>query len=346
MILKEISLRNFRNFRKREFIFSSGANLVVGPNMIGKTNLLEAIYLLSCGESLRAGRIEEMVEEKRVVSHIESLVERERGRLKLRIVLTRGMINGKMVPRRQFFLDGVKKTKANFVGNFLAVVFRPEDLDIIIDSPSVRRSFLNEVLVQSDREYYRSYLSYRKGLSSRNKVLESIREGRTSLKALFFWDRLLIENGELITRKREELISFLNDHQGLLGPIKIVYQKSIISLQRLEEKRNVEVAVGMTLVGPHRDDFSVFKNGHNLSIYGSRGEQRLAVLWLKMGQLKFLETVRQEKPVLLLDDIFSELDEGHRELVVEGIDGYQAIITSTDKLPFLANKVNIIRFEN
>ncbi len=337
MVLKSISLKNFRNYQQRTFPFSPGVNLVVGPNTFGKTNLLESIYLLSVGDSFRAKRVEEMIAYNDKIAHIEGRTIVGGEDLKLAVVLTRGVIEGKSVPLRQFFLNNISKSKRNFVGSFLAVIFRPEDLKIIINSPATRRDFLDEVLSQADSEYYRASLSYRKGLRSRNKVLESIREGKTLAKALFFWDRLLVENGGLITKKREEFIEFLNHQDNAFGALKISYQKNLVSLQRLEEKRNIEIMAAMTLVGPHRDDFWISEGNRNLSIYGSRGEQRLAVLWLRLGQLRFLEDKRQEKPVLLLDDIFSELDKNHREIIVKEIGGYQVVVTSTDKF-FVENE--------
>jgi len=331
MLLKKISLQDFRNYKKRTFNFSPGVNLVVGPNTLGKTNLLETIYLLSSGDSFRAKKIEEMVAHDEQVAHVVGTVEVDREILRLSVVLTRGIIEGKRVPLRQFFLNNVKKSKMSFIGNFLAVIFRPEDLEIVIDSPAIRRDFLDDVLNQADREYYRAHLSYRKGLRSRNKILENIRERKTSTRALFFWDRLLVENGELITKKREEFINFLNDQEDAFGKLEIFYQKNLVSLKRLEEKRNIEIAAAMTLVGPHRDDFSILGNNGNLSVYGSRGEQRLAVLWLRLGQLEFLRRARSKQPVLLLDDIFSELDGKNRRIIFEAIEGNQVIITSTDE---------------
>jgi len=345
MLLKKISLQNFRNYEKKTFDFSPNVNLVVGSNTLGKTNLLEAIYLLSSGGSFRAKKIEEMVAYDRSVAHIDGAVKIDGEDIKFSIVLTRGLIGEKRVPLRQFFLNNVRKSKISFIGNFLAVIFRPEDLEIVIDSPAIRRNFLDEVLNQADREYYRAHLSYRKGLRSRNKVLENIREGKISTKALFFWDRLLIENGELISKKREEFVSFLNNQEDAFGKLTVLYQRNLISLKRLEEKRNIEIAAAMTLVGPHRDDFWISGNGRNLSIYGSRGEQRLAVLWLRLGQLEFLRRARGKQPVLLLDDIFSELDSKNQRIIFEAMGDNQVIITSTDEFSLLAKKANIIRLE-
>jgi len=342
MFLKKILLDHYRNYDRKEFIFNPGFNLIIGPNASGKTNLMEAIYLLSSGDSFRAGKIGETVNHRSQVAHVEGVVIVNNEELNLAVVLTRGELNGKKVRRRKFSLDGTAKSKGNFVGHFLSVLFRPEDLEIIIDSPSLRRGFLDEVLRQSSWEYYRADLSYRKGLRSRNKVLEQIREGTTTEKALYFWDRLLIKNGQLITHQREELLSFLDQQESVFGKLSVQYKKNIISEKRIEEKRQTAIKAGLTLVGPHRDDFAVFEGGkRNLAIFGSRGEQRLGVLWLKLGQLAYLEKVKEIQVVLLLDDIFSELDKAHRQMVLDAIDHRQVIASSAASLT-LPNKVHLI----
>ena len=343
VIIQSIFLKNFRSYQEREFSFSPRVNLILGPNAAGKTNLLEAIYLLFSGESFRAGKIEEMIKDKTTVAHIQGKVRKDGTKEDLKVVLSRGEINGHLVPRRQFLIDETKRSKRNFIGHFLAVIFRPEDLDIVIGSPSLRRRFLDEVLMGVDNEYYRSLLSYQKGLRARNRVLESIREGKTTIQSLFFWDRLLIKNGELITQKREALIEFLNGNKATGSSLKINYLKNIISPQRLAEKQKAEIGAGMSLVGPHRDDFVILKNGWSLFSYGSRGEQRLGVFWLKMGQLSFWQEKTKEKPVLLLDDIFSELDESHQEAVFAVLQAGQVIIAATAKPSFLDSKTEVIK---
>ena len=346
MFLKKILLDHYRNYGRQEFVFSAGFNLIIGPNASGKTNLMEAIYLLSSGNSFRAGKVAETVNYYSQVAHVQGIIAFNNEKINLAVVLTRGELNGQKVRQRKFSLDGTAKSKSNFVGHFLSVLFRPEDLEIIIDSPSLRRRFLDEVLRQSNREYYRADLSYRKGLRSRNKILEQIREGTTTEKALYFWDRLLIKNGQLITRQREELLDFLNQQKSIFGKLSIQYKKNIISEKRIEEKRQTAIRAGITLVGPHRDDFAVFEGGkRNLAVFGSRGEQRLGVLWLKLGQLAYLEKVKEAQVVLLLDDIFSELDKAHRQMVLDAIDHRQVIASSATPLTF-PNKVRLIDLSN
>jgi DNA replication and repair protein RecF len=238
-------------------------------------------------------------------------------------------------------------------------------LELVLGSPSIRRKYLDNVLSQVDKEYGRASLSYEKGLKTRNRILEEIREARaqaevsgllkyneeTERKKLYFWDQLLIKNGNLITAKREEFINFLNANSTLLickmdsatvPCFQVEYDRSPISLERLAQYEREEVAAASTLVGPHRDDFKMrmLKNGEklaeeveigrDLAVYGSRGEQRLAVLWLKLGELKFIREKTQEPLVLLLDDIFSELDVNHRKMVLDVVGEQQTIITTAD----------------
>jgi DNA replication and repair protein RecF len=196
-------------------------------------------------------------------------------------------------------------------------------------------------------------LSYERGLRQRNKLLEAIRDQGAHRHQLLFWDQLLIKAGEYITKKREEYIDFVNNFQfastNLQLDYKLIYDKSIISRMRLDQYSEEEVAAGVTLVGPHRDDIifeirnpkSEIRNSEsfrNLSSFGSRGEQRLAVLWLKLAELQFIEKISFQKPVLLLDDVMSEFDHEHRRIIFEMISGVQTIITTTD-MHFLPKNV-------
>lgn len=350
MQINQIKLQNFRNYPKKEFNFSDKTTLVVGDNASGKTNLLEAIYLLATGKSFRADLESEMISYSSQLSVVscstfaEAMVDRQLSDEKrLEIILTTGEVIGRKVARKICKVNGVNKRQADFVGSLRAVYFGPEDLELVTDSPSIRRKYLDMVLIQVDREYARASLSYEKGLRARNKVLEAIREVGAPRTQLYFWDQLLIRNGELITKKREEFINSVNSYQLAVissgfGSFQLEYDKSVISAARLEQYKEEEVAAGATLVGPHRDDWKTLMGdltgkedlGKDISAYGSRGEQRLAILWLKLCELAFIKEKTQGSPVLLLDDIFSELDEKHREMVWEVVGNQQTIITTAD----------------
>lgn len=341
MILK-IRLTDFRNFKNRLFEFSPDTTVIIGPNASGKTNILESLFLLSTGKSFHAKIEEEMI-------NYDKDLARVKGRLKegeindLELVLTRGMIDvgsvrPEKVARKKLLVNKVAKRLIDFAGVFKVVLFGPQDLDLVTESPSLRRNFLDTVLSQVDREYRRASLSYEKGLRQRNKLLFRIREEGLARSQLLFWDKLLIKNGDYISGRREEFISFANKTPGLNKQIiSLIYDKSAISEGRLEQYKEEEIAAATTLVGPHRDDFMFKYDKRDLARYGSRGEQRMGVLWLKLVELSFIEESTGEKPTLLLDDIFSELDHPHRDVVIDVAKKQQTIITTAD--PHFIEKV-------
>lgn len=330
MILKQIHLQNFRNYFSQEFSFSEGINLIVGPNTVGKTNLLEAIYLLASRKSFRARLEEEMIQMEKEVARLKGQILSDGEKKFLEIVLTRGEINGSRVAKKRYLVNGIPRRMIDFLENFRVVYFGPQDLEIMVDSPSIRRSWLDLVLEQADKNYRRANLSYQKGLRQRNRLLEQIRDEGKPRSTLFFWDKLLIENGGVITQKRQEFLDFINHQPECFGKLEIYYNKSIISPQRLEKYAEEEIAAGATLVGPHRDDFEVWQNNQNLHTYGSRGEQRTAVFNLKLAELEFLSEQTGQRATLLLDDIFSELDEQRRRHLLEVIPQQQTLLTTTD----------------
>lgn len=330
MILKSISLQNFRSYSKREFLFSKGMTLVVGPNTSGKTNLLEAIYLLSTGRSFRARVEREMINYGQEMARIGAIISHQSETIKLEIILTTGEVVGKKVAKKIYKINGVNRRMTDFLGNLRVVYFGPTDLEIVVDSPAIRRDFLDSVLEQVDRDYRRAHLSYKKGLRQRNRLLEQIRDEGRPRRTLFFWDKLLIENGAIISQKREEFIVFVNQQPGHFGQIFMDYDRSLISPQRLEKYAQAEVAAGMTLVGPHRDNFFLKTEKRDLSLYGSRGEQRTAVFSLKLAQLEFITQKTHERPILLLDDVFSELDHRRRERILAIMPHQQTIMTTAD----------------
>jgi len=317
MEIKKLSLENFRCFEKVELEFGSKMNLILGPNASGKTTILEAIFLLAAGNSFRAEKIAELIYFGKEIARVK--VD------KLEIVLTTGEVQKKKVPKKKFLINGAAKKKRDFIGQFLAVLFRPEDIRIITGSPSRRRRFFDQVLIQINWEYGRALNNYNKALKRRNKLLEAIQTRKAQKSDLFFWSQSLSENGELIIKGREELVGFINYFwpKGLrfiYQPNKFVFDQNLVR----------EIEQGMTLTGPHRDDFSLEKKGKDLSLFGSRSEQRLAVLNLKLAELEFIEQKCRQRPILLLDDVFSELDEKFRVKVLAIINRQQTIMTTAE----------------
>lgn len=336
MYLRSISLTNFRNFAKYQVAFDQKVAVIVGANTTGKTNILEAINLLSIGKSFRAQKEEEMIKNREEVARVSGQLTANNEQQNLEVVLARGQGDGHIF-RKKLSLNGVVRRLYNFVGLFRTVLFGPWDLGLVTEAPSTRRKFLDTVLSQVDKEYRRSILSYEKGLRQRNKLLERIREGEAGPSQLLFWNQLLVRNGEYITQKREELINFTNLRPPLKQQITLEYDRSVVSQVRLARYAKEEIEAATTLVGPHRDDFkfigsigSTSSTGRDLAAFGSRSEQRMAVLWLKLAELAFIEGKTNVKPVLLLDDIFSELDHAHRQVVFGIVGGQQTIITTAD----------------
>lgn len=346
MYLNRLALQNFRGYTKSEFTFSQGTTLVVGPNTVGKTNLIEAIFLLSSGKSFHAEKDTEMIQFDKSIARVSGEIEEGKEKTMLEVVIaTNGnTLEGQRrdVPdgtsrsySKKYVVNAVPKRRVDFVGQIKALLFVPADLDIIVGSPSLRRSFFDNVLELTDREYRLAHTGYTKALRQRNALLEHAREvGRRNERLFEYWDELLIGYGETITSKREAFAEFINNAQKELINFSFVYDKSTISKARLLQYKDAELGAGITLVGPQRDDFAVFlKNGneeHDAKLFGSRGQQRLVILQLKLLQLDYV-TQTGEKPLLLLDDIFSELDTEHIQHVMDIVKGQQTIITTTHK---------------
>ncbi len=344
-MIQRVKLNDFRSFKSKSLGFSPKVTVIVGPNAAGKTNILESIYLLSTGKSFKAKIEEEMINYDMDIARVggvlslgaPSVVPPASRHPTLEVVLTRGLIDigaerPEKVARKKLLVNGVGKRMIDFTGNFKTTLFGPRDLDLVTESPSVRRKFLDNVLSQVDREYRRCLLSYEKGLRQRNRLLYRIREEGLSRSQLLFWNQLLIKNGDYLSTKRGEFIEFVNRGRSLqTANYRLEYDMSVISDGRLEQYKEEEIAAATTLVGPHRDDFIFFDGKRNLASYGSRGEQRMGVLWIKIAELNYVEEKTSERPTLLLDDIFSELDHEHRKIVMKLAGRQQTIITTADK---------------
>lgn len=350
-MLTKLRLNNFRNFSDKLVEFSPNTTVILGPNASGKTNILEAINLLAIGKSFKAGRVEEMINHEADIGRVKGRIQENT----LEVVLTNGEIKQgniyKKTSKKRLLVNNAGKRMIDFASHFQTVVFRPQDLDLITQSPSIRRRFLDNVLSLADREYYRSLAAYEKGITRRNKLLKKIREENIDKNVLTFWNNLLIKNGDYITKKRSDFLYFVNSTDQLEEKqLSVEYDSSTISEERLKQYERAEIASANTLVGPHRDDFFVKlemgepSKNRDLAVYGSRGQQRMGVLWLKLAELKFLEENLSQKPVLLLDDIFSELDHEHREIIENIMNNQQTIITAAD--PHYVENIEEIKLIN
>lgn len=345
MFLKNLNLTNFRNYSSLSLDFDHRPTILVGNNAAGKSNLLEAIYLLSTTKSLRVESEDELIKDDEAFTRVEGmLVEPE---TELLVIINRP--TEEVAFRKKVLVNGISRRVLDFIGNLAAVIFYPSDINMVTGSPSLRRWHLDLALAQIDQEYKRALTQYEQFLTARNRVLKRIREGHGSVNELEYWTNELVSKGKVISEKRQTFFEFVNSLEKPLGEFVFEYIPSEISVERLVETNGREVAAAATLIGPHRDDYMVMLGGRHLSHYGSRGEQRTATLAFKLSQLEYMAKILGKRPILLLDDVFSELDANHRAHVVEIVGKQQTIIATVEleNIPqeFL-NSARILRVED
>lgn len=344
MLLKTINLQNFRNYKRTSFNFAA-QNMIVGKNTIGKTNILESIYFLSTGNSFRAENDKDLIKTGEGFARIEAEVLCNNEKTKITTIFH--VKNGHLY--KKYLVNDIPRRQLDFVSYITSVLFTPQDMDIITDSPNSRRKYIDRILCQANGKYRHSLLIYEKALKNRNKMLYFIKEGKRmpSKEEFEYWDNLLIENGKTITEERDNLIAFINSSKKNTFDFEIFYDKSTITRERLDKYFDVEQKTGITLVGPQRDEFVFLfpKTERLIKEFGSRGEQRLTILQMKLLEIEFIKSQTDKNPILLLDDIFSELDSENIEKIVDILDNQQTILTTTHKefIPKkILKKVNII----
>ncbi|MFA6081098.1 MAG: DNA replication and repair protein RecF [Patescibacteria group bacterium] len=336
MILKSIFLYHFRNFDKTQFKISPNLTAIFGDNARGKTNLLEGIYFILKGEGFRESKEEQLIKFIEKSSYVEAKLEESKTKdvSSLRIDLTIGDFG----LNKTYFLEKTKKGRHSYLKNLTTVVlFSPEQIEIIDRTMSIRREYFDKFLSGIDSEYKKSLNNYNQALRKRNKILESGFNNQNIKQELDFWNKYLIDQGLQLVNKRSEYTKYLNSNRNIDSKeFFIEYKENKLSPERFNEYLSKELLIKRTLIGPHRDEFNIFmigksKDKKNIHMYGSRSEQRLGLFWLKINELKYLEEFFKKKPILLLDDIFSELDHNNQKLIFELIGDYQTILTSTEK---------------
>ncbi|MFC1925192.1 DNA replication/repair protein RecF [Chloroflexota bacterium] len=361
MFISHLSLTDFRNYRHLELSLPPCLVVIQGDNAQGKTNLLEAVLVLAISKSHRASSDRDLVyrnadADSQPFARLVAEVQRERGEIKVEIVL-RG--EGAAFPaepasvlvRKRIRVNGIYRRAVDLVGQVNAVIFSAQDIDLTGGTPSLCRRYLDSVSSQTDSLYLRSLQQYQKVLLQRNHLLRLLQEHRAKPEQLEFWDQELVESGSYLIRHRQHLVASLNElaegtHQELSGGrerLKIVYLPSVGKEgekpgeiqsefhQALHRLRGKEIGQGMTLAGPHRDNLQFEVDGADVGRYGSRGQQRTTVLSLKLAEAKYIHTRAGDSPILLLDDVLSELDQARCQHLLEFILPFQqALITTTD----------------
>lgn len=338
MRITSLKLTHFRSWENYSLKLSD-ITILIGKNGVGKTNILESLWFLSAARSWRVRDEIELIMWGKEYTRLSAKIEIDKVGHDLELFLSKG--SQTIRPGKQLKVDGVKKRLIEIVGGLPAVLFSPETIDLVAGAPGARRKFLDILLSQTDRHYVLDLIEYGKVIKERNKLLMRIKLKKANLDELDFWDEKLVELGTRIVNQRLEAIKFFNlylteTYQKISSTkedLKIKYHPSVEEdrfMDLLVANREREIDQGATTYGPHRDDFGLYLSGRNISTFGSRGEYRSVVLSLKILELKFLEEKRGEKPVLLLDDIFSELDSERRMHLAKIVQDQQTIITTTD----------------
>lgn len=334
MIVKSLELKDFRNYSNLNMQFYNGTNILYGENAQGKTNILEAIYLCGTTKSHKGSKDREIIQFDKDESHIRINLEKNDIPHRIDIHLKKSKAKGVAI-------DGIPiKKQGELFGMLNLVFFSPEDLYIIKNGPSERRRFLDLELCQLDKIYLHYLTNYNKALLQRNNLLKQISFNRKLLDTLNIWDSKLVEYGKSVINTRNNFILRLNElvyevHKSLTGgreELFIKYEPNVEEhnfADKLKRAYERDLNLKVTTVGPHRDDMCFLLKDIDIRKYGSQGQQRTAALSLKLAEIDLVKSIINDNPILLLDDVLSELDRHRQTHLLDGIGDIQTIITCT-----------------
>ena len=343
MIIKSLELNNYRNYTELNLNFDKGVNILYGENAQGKTNILEAIFMSATTKSHKGSKDKEIVNFNSEEAHIKTILDKDGLERRVDMHLRKGRSKGIAV-------DKVRLKKATELLGILNIVFfSPEDLNIIKNSPAHRRHFVDMELCQLDHIYLYDLNNYNKIINQRNKLLKEMGFNPEYREMLKIWDSQLVSYGKKIIERRRQFIEDLNViikgiHRKLSGNrelLRIKYEPHTEASEYEEVlKKNIEkdIKMKMTTAGPHRDDFIFFSNDIDVRVYGSQGQQRTAALSLKLSEIELVKQLTKDNPVLLLDDVLSELDSNRQTYLLNSIGDIQTIITCTGLDDFVNNR--------
>lgn len=346
MILKSIALKNFRNYSDLYLEFDQGTNILYGDNAQGKTNVLEAVYVSGTTRSHKGSKDKELIQFGQDEAHIQTIVEK--GGLDYQIDM-----HIKKNRSKGIAINKIPIKKASELFGILNIVFfSPEDLNIIKNGPSERRHFLDVELCQLDRIYLYHLTRYHKILNQRNKLLKDLHIRPDLKDTLSVWDMQLVECGEKLISARKEFVQELNDiifdiHKNISGnkeELLIRYEPNVdqgLLEHELQRNQVRDLKFGMTTIGPHRDDLCFLIRDVDIRKFGSQGQQRSCALSLKLSEIELVKKLIREKPVLVLDDVLSELDSGRQNYLLNSIHDIQTVITCTGLDEFVKNRFEL-----
>lgn len=354
MIIKSLELADFRNYESLNISFDEGTNILYGDNAQGKTNILEAIYVSATTKSHKGSKDKEIINFQKEEAHIRTYIQKDGLEQRVDMHLRKNKSKGIAV-------DGNKlKKAADLLGLLNVVFFSPEDLSIIKNGPMERRRFADLELCQLDNFYLYNLNNYNKIINQRNKLLKDMSYNPGLKETLNIWDSQLVSYGSKIIERRkifaEQLSEIIKEiHLKLSGgkeEILIQYEPDVCISdfeKKMKNSQERDIRTKMTSVGPHRDDFSFIVNGIDIRKYGSQGQQRTAALSLKLSEIELVKKITKDTPVLLLDDVLSELDSNRQNYLLNSIGDIQTIITCTGLDEFINNRFEInkvFRVEN
>lgn len=348
MIVKSLELNNYRNYKTLTIDFEKGTNILYGNNAQGKTNILEAIYLSGTTKSHKGSKDREIIQFGEDESHIRTFVEKQGKQFQIDMHLKKHRTKGIAINRIP-----IKKASELF-GILNIVFFSPEDLNIIKNGPQERRRFMDIELCQLDKIYLSDLTKYNKILNQRNRLLKDIYFKPELKDTLSVWDNQLIEYGKKIIHSRRKFVNQLNEivtkiHSSISGgkeEMILTYEPSIreeIFEEELNKVQEKDLKLGQTTTGPHRDDLSFTIHGVDIRRFGSQGQQRTSALSLKLAEIELVKEIIKDTPVLLLDDVLSELDSSRQNYLLNNIQDTQTIITCTGLDEFIRNRFHINR---
>lgn len=346
MFIHSLELDNYRNYKDLKIEFSEKTNILYGDNAQGKTNILEAIYVCGTTKSHRTSKDKELINFNSDESHIRCLAKKEDFDYKIDIHLKKNKSKGIAVNG-----NPLKKAR-DIYGIVNCILFSPEDLNIIKNGPSERRRFIDIIISQLDKIYLDNLIKYNKILDNRNKLLKDISFDSNLMETLEVWDSQLVYYGNRIINKRKQFITELNDlvkdiHKNLTGGeenLLVEYEKSVDSddfERELKRNQKKDLSYKNTSIGPHRDDLLLSVNGIDIRKYGSQGQQRTTALSLKLSEIELVKRKINTMPVLLLDDVLSELDSNRQIYLLNSIKDIQTIITCTGLDSFVKNRFSM-----
>lgn len=346
MYINSLELKNYRNYTDLNISFDKGITILYGDNAQGKTNILEAIYLSGTTKSHRGSKDKEIIMFGEDESHIRTRITKHDVGHKIDMHLKKNKNKGVAIDGQS-----IKKSGELF-GIVNMIFFSPEDLGIVKNGPAERRRFMNLELCQLNKIYHYNFVNYNKALNQRNILLKQISFNKESVDVLDMWDMYLVEYGKHIIEERDYFVKDLNEivkdiHSHLTGgkeELIIGYEKNV-SIEDYESsmlsKREKDLKYLTTQIGPHRDDICFYINDIDVRKYGSQGQQRTAALSLKLAEIELVKRKIHDNPILLLDDVMSELDSNRKNYLLESIDGVQTIVTCTGYDDFIKSRLSI-----